>query len=195
MWLLLDKFQDIHRNIEIDLFTSERRLEFIEDGIDVALRIGDIDSQSAVARKLTSYRHRLVASPGFLQGRSIKSPAEVLSLKCAAWSKQYQSIKWTLGEETLEINPYIRANDYNHMRYLSLQGKCITELPPFLCKPYIDSGELIEVLPHYPMPEQSVNLLYPSRKSVSRITRVFIDYCVTSFKGDVLKTSSDLESD
>jgi DNA-binding transcriptional LysR family regulator len=178
MWALLDSFQALHTQIEIDLFVSERRLDFIEDGIDVALRVGEVASQSAVARFLLSYRHRLVASPEFLRNVSIQSPQDILSAQCGAWGQKGDVIAWTLGSENLSINPFLRANDYLHMRYLALRGKCITELPPFFCKKYLESGELVEVLPEYSMPELQVNLVYPSRKSLSRITRVFIDYCV-----------------
>ena len=182
MWKLLDDFQTLHANIEIDLFVSERRLSFIEDGIDVALRIGDVGSQSAVARLLMAYRHRLVASSEYLKSVSIETPQDILSQKCSAWCQKDDVIKWSLGNVNLIINPFIRANDYLHMLYLVLNHKCITELPPFFCEKYIESGELIEILPDYPMPEQQVNLVYPGRKSVSRITRVFIDYCVENFK-------------
>lgn len=178
MWTLLNNFQALHANIEIDLFVSERRLDFIEDGVDVALRIGDIASQSAVARLLMTYRHRLVTSPEYFAEVSIESPQDILSLKCAAWSQKDDVITWSLGNEKLTINPFIRANDYLYMRYLALSHKCITELPPFFCQKHLESGELAEVLPDYPMPEQQVNLVYPSRKSVSRITRVFIDFCI-----------------
>ena len=181
MWKLLDNFQALHANIEIDLFVSERRLDFIEDGVDVALRIGDITSPSAVARLLMAYRHRLVASPKFLSSQSIDSPQDILSKQCAAWCQKDQVIIWSLGTENVAINPFIRANDYFHMRYLALSHKCITELPPFFCQKYLESGELVEVLPGYPMPEQKVNLVYPSLKSVSRITRVFIDFCIENF--------------
>ncbi|MCF6304951.1 MAG: LysR substrate-binding domain-containing protein [Rhodobacteraceae bacterium] len=186
MWKLLDDFQQLHTNIEIDLFVSERRLDFIEDRIDVALRIGDVASQSAIARLLMIYRHRLVASPEFMAGLSIDSPQDILSKKCAAWCQKDQDIIWNLGKEKLAINPFFRTNEYMHIRYLTLNHKCITELPPFFCQKYIDSGELVEVLPDYPMPEQQVNLVYPSRKSVSRITRVFIDYIVKNFKVSII---------
>ncbi|MFV1983838.1 MAG: LysR family transcriptional regulator [Thiohalomonadales bacterium] len=182
MFKLLSDFQELYSNIEIDLFVSERRLDFIEDGIDVALRIGEVASQSAVARLLMTYRHRLVASPEFLTGCSISSPKDIVAMKCAAWCQKDQEIIWTLGNQKLTIEPFIRANDYLHMRYLALNHKCITELPPFFCQNHIESGEFVEVLPDYPLPEQHVNLVYPSRKSVSRITRVFIDYCVENFK-------------
>ena len=181
MWTLLDNFQSLHANIDIDLFVSERRLDFIEDGIDVALRIGDIASQSAVARLLMTYRHRLVASPKFLKNVSIQSPQDMLSIQCAAWGQKNDAVIWHLGNEKLTIDPFLRANDYLQMRHLALKGKCITELPPFYCQQYIERGELVEVLPDYAMPEQQVNLVYQSRKSVSRITRVFIDYCVENF--------------
>lgn len=181
MWSLLDDFQTLHRNIEIDLFVSERRLDFIEDGVDVSLRIGDIASQSAVARLLMTYRHKLVASPEYVDNLALKSPEDILLCRCAAWGQKNSRICWTLGNEHLNIDPYIRSNDYLHMRYLALKGKCITELPPFFGQKFLTSGELVEVLPNFPMPEQQVNLVYPSRKSLSRITRVFIDYCIENF--------------
>jgi len=56
------------------------------------------------------------------------------------------------------------------------------ELPPFFCKKYLESGDLVEVLPDYAMPEQQVNLMYPSRKGISRIIKVYIDYCFENFK-------------
>ncbi|VAW80517.1 Transcriptional regulator, LysR family [hydrothermal vent metagenome] len=189
MWKLLGSFQELYTNIEIDLFVTERRLDFIEDGIDVAVRIGDLASLSAIARLLLSYRHRVVASPEFLAGNLFKTPLDVATCKCAAWAKKEQDIVWFLGNEKVSIKPFIRANDYAYMRYLALNHKCITELPPFYCQEHIEKGALVEVLPEYPMPDQQVSLVYPSRKHVSRITRVFIDYCVKNFKVAVLLSS------
>ncbi len=182
MWKLLDNFQVQYSNIEIDLFVTERRLDFIEDGIDVALRVGDLVSQSAIARLLLNYRHRVVASPKFLAGNLLNIPLDVATYKCAAWAKKEQDIIWSLGNEKIPIKPFMRANDYTYMRNLALNHKCITELPPFYCQEHIENGELVEVLPDYPMPLQQISLVYPSRKNVSRITRVFIDYCVKHFK-------------
>jgi len=181
MWKLLEDFHDAHPNIEIDIFVSQRRLDFIEDGIDVAIRIGAVDSQSAIARLLMKYRHRVVASPTFLAKHPIESLADLGSSKCAAWVKNEETVTWTLGEEKLRVQPYIRANDYMHMRYLALNHQCVTELPPFFCQEEIQRGELVELFPEHPIPEWDVNIVYPRRKQVSRITRVFIDYCIENF--------------
>ena len=182
LWEVIDTFQVLYPNIKIDLFSTDRRVDFIEDGIDLTLRIGEINSQSSVARKISMYRHKLVASPNFLANKTISTPKDILSYPCAAWCKKDQLVSWSLGNEVIKISPIVRDNDYIHMCHIVLNGRCITELPPFMCDKYIATDELIEVLPDYPLPEQPIYLVYPSRKSVSRITRVFIDYCLEKLK-------------
>lgn len=182
MWEVIDAFQVLYPNIKINLFSTERRVDFIEDGIDLSLRIGDINSQSSVARQISTYRHKLVASPNFLVKKTINAPKDLLSYPCSAWCKKDQLVSWALGNEVIKISPIVRDNDYIHMCHLVLNDRCITELPPFISDKYIVTGELIEVLPDYPLPEQPIYLVYPNRKSVSRITRVFIDYCLDSLK-------------
>lgn len=181
MWQILDKFCELYPRVEVDLFVSERRLDFIEDGIDIALRIGEVASLSAVARKLTQYRHKLVATPEYLAANRISKPTDLCNVKTAAWSKKNQTVKWQLGEETITISPHVHANDYLHMRFLALRHKHLTELPPFLCQPFLQSGQLVEVLPKKSLPLQDIHLVYPGRKNISRIIRVFIDYCVENF--------------
>ena len=181
MWSLLDEFQSLYKNVEIDLFVSERRWDFSEDGVDIALRVGSIESQSAIARPLTVYRHKLVASPAFLEENPIETPLDIAGVSSAAWGAKGSSVEWLLGEHKVVIQPFLQTNDYLHLKHLAIQHRCITELPPFFCDSYFASGELVEVLPKFPLPEQQVNLVHPSRKSVSRIARVFIDFCLENF--------------
>ena len=182
MWQLVSEFQTLYPNVEVELFITERRIDFIDDGLDLAVRIGDVASRSAVARLLLNYRHKVVASPKFMQGKDLNSPDDIRKTPCATWCRKDQLAHWTLGKHKINLSPFIKANDYALMQQLALKHKCITELPPYLCNRQIADGELVEVLPDHPMPEQAVSLVYPSRKSVSRITRTFIDYCVQHFE-------------
>lgn len=178
-WDLIRDFQKDFPNVEVDLFVTERKVELIEDGIDVALRIGEVMQLSAVARKIYSYRHKLVATPEFIKSHGQpQKPSDLKQLRCAPWTKKQSEASWNLGEENVLLRPSIRANDYLHMRHIALNHEAITELPPFLAKDYLASGELVELLSGYPFPESIVNLVYPSRKQISRIARVYIDYCV-----------------
>jgi len=180
MWSLLSSFQRDYPFIQIEIVSTEQHLEFVEDNIDIALRIGELANQSAIARPLPSYRHRLVTTPSYLADKEITTPQELSTHATAAWGKQYRPIKWSLGEYQIDINPLIRSNDYEHLLYLVQEGNVITELPEFLCQHLLDEGKLVEVLADYKMPERSVNLLYPTRKGMSRITRVFIDFCLAN---------------
>ncbi len=180
-WSLLNNFQKKYSRIKLDIYATERNVDLIEDGIDVSLRIGDIDYLSAVARKLIDYRHILVATPEFITAfGKPKTPHELLGFPCVAWGKKNELIEWHLGDQKIKIEPYIRANDYHHMRYLTLQNHCITEQPPFMVRDLIMQNRLIQILPEYDFPQYSVSLLYQSRHQLSRIARVYIDYCISN---------------
>lgn len=180
-WELLKDFHEKYPLIELDIYASERKIDFIEDGIDVALRIGDVNYLSAIARKLTDYRHVLVATPEFIEKfGEPKSPQELSNFSCAAWHKKDTEIDWILGGEKISINASIRANDYPHMRYLALQHTCITELPPFMVSKLLAEKRLVKILPGFKFRQYSVNILYQSRKQLSRIARVYIDFCVSN---------------
>ncbi|VAW61324.1 Transcriptional regulator, LysR family [hydrothermal vent metagenome] len=180
-WALLKDFQEKYPLIELDIYATERKIDLIEDGIDVALRIGGIDYLSGVARKLIDYRHVLVATPQFIDTFGTpRSPQDLLNFPCVAWSKKASPVEWVLGEEKVTITPAVKANDYPHMRYLALQNIYITEQPAFLVNDLITDKRLLHILPEYTFPQYSVNLLYQSRHQLSHIARVYIDFCITN---------------
>lgn len=105
-WLLLRAFQKQYPGIKIRVMVTNRRIDMIADGIDVVLRVGDVREDSAVARKLISYAHLVVASPDFVakQGQPLE-PAALKDFPCAAWSTGDQSSSWILGGIPTPIRP------------------------------------------------------------------------------------------
>lgn len=175
---LLQDFQTRHPNVHIELLATERKVDLIEDGIDVALRIGGRKDNIAISQALGLYRHLLVASPNLLEKYFLpQQPEDLLKLPCAAWRETAQSNIWHLGDESIQVQPFFQVNDYLHLLELTLAGTCVTELPPFLAQPYIQSDRLVLLLEYYPLPAYELNLLYPSRKQMSRLVKTFIDFC------------------
>ncbi|MEO1297924.1 MAG: LysR family transcriptional regulator [Cyanobacteria bacterium J06636_16] len=175
---LLQDFQACHPSIKVDLLITERRVNLIEDGIDVALRIGDRQDEGAVIQRLGMYHHLLVASPSFLERYGYpQQPNDLLEIPCASWRNSADSCMWQLGNEAIQIEPFLQVNDYLHLLELALTGICVTELPPFLVQTYIAEEELEHLLENYPLPFSELNLLYPSRKQLSRLVRTYIDFC------------------
>ena len=84
---------------------------------------------------------------------------------------------WRLGDRVFESKAVLSTNDYAHLRVRALAGEVVTELPPFLAAKAIRERRLVALLPEHPMPEQQLNLLYPSHRHPSAIVRAYLDFC------------------
>lgn len=175
---LLQEFQARYPNVTVDVLMTERRVDLIEDGIDVALRIGDRKHQHATAQKLGEYQHLLVASPSLLERYGEpKSPEQLLQMPCASWKSPTDAPTWLLGNQVIKIAPLLQINDYLHLLELAIVGDYITELPPFLAKTAIANGDLVQLLIDFPLPVFELNLLYPSRRNLPHLVRTYINFC------------------
>ena len=175
---LLQDFQPVYPKVNLELYVTERRVDLVEDGIDVALRIGEIQDRRAIALRLGKYRHLLVASPALLEkyGTPLQ-PENLLEMPCASWKTPIDSKVWQLGDRAIKIEPFFQVNDYLHLLELALASRCVTELPPFLVRDYLANGQLKHLLPNYPLPLCELNLLCPSRKQLSYLVKTYIDFC------------------
>lgn len=178
-WDLLHAFQLQYPDIILNVYSSERRVDLIHDGIDVALRIGAIADESMIARHILNYRHLLVASPLLLERLGpVNMPDDLYRLPCAVWVSDSNSLRaWQLGPQKVFPNLTFSCNDYLHLKKLALNATAITELPPFLAQQEIAKGALVPLLQQYPLPEQMINLLYPSHKHPSTIIRAYLAFC------------------
>lgn len=178
-WSLLGEFQQQFPDIRLSVFSTERRVDLVQDGIDVALRVGAIVDESMVASRVASYRHVLVASPALLARLGRPRTAEALHrVPCAVWARGSSAQSaWTLGDTVVEPDALLSTNDYVHLRAVALRGEAVTELPPFLARDALTRGELVRVLPSLKLPEVSINLLYPSHRHPSSLVRAYLNYC------------------
>lgn len=175
---LLQDFQSRYRQVKVEIFITERRINLIEDEIDVALRVGDRKDKQAITRKLGEYQHQIVASPDFLNHYGEPSrPEQLLTMPCISWNNHKDVTIWLLGNQAIQITPILQVNDYFHLLQLVLTGAYITELPPFLIQEHLANGQLKRVLQEYQLPTQELHLLYPSRNQLSRLVKTYIDFC------------------
>jgi len=177
-WRLLMDFRRAYPEVTLDVFASERRVDLAADGIDVAIRIGDLVRADYVGRRLATYRHVLVASPAFLNAHRVARPDDVLGVPCGGFrAGPDYTLSWTLGERVLRPSPVVLANDYAQLRALALAGDVLTELPPFLAHQSVEAGELVRVLPGAPFPETTVTAVIPERRHTSALVRTYLEFC------------------
>jgi DNA-binding transcriptional LysR family regulator len=178
-WQLISDFQKAHPDIRVHLLSTERRVHPVEDGIDVALRVGRVEHEALIATHLLDYRHVLVASPQFLEsnGRP-NSPQDLSRFPCATWSLGTNTTStWRFPDLSMEPNAVLSTNDSMHLLHSAMSGEVITELPPFIVKEPIRRGQLVQLLSDYPLPEFSLNLLYPAHRHPSAVVRTYLEYC------------------
>lgn len=177
-WELLAAFQREHPDIQVVVYTTERAVDLSVEGIDVALRIGAVLHESVVAKRLLTYRHVLVASPGLVERFGIpQGPDALLAMPAGIWVRDPGARRpWRLGEREVHPTPVLAVNDYLHLRQRALRGDFVTELPPFLAAEALRDGRLVALLPDYPFPQQQVSLLY--QQQASRVVRAYIEYCI-----------------
>jgi DNA-binding transcriptional LysR family regulator len=121
---MLAAFQRRYPDIQIHVYSTERRVDLVEDGIDVALRVGAIVHEAMVARRVLSYRNVLVASPRLVERFGVPVHPDALHrLPCAVWASRIDvPARWELGGHIVEPKAVLSTNDYHHLCNRALRG-------------------------------------------------------------------------
>ena len=174
--------------LEVDL--SARFVDLIGENFDVAIRPGDLrDDASLAARRIASFTGGLYAAPAYIARRGTPSEPEALMEHdgLRILSRTGDAMPWILerGEQRWEGIPPGRAtvNSPELLMRMALQGAGITLVSDHLALPYLEPGELVEVLPDWHSPPVSVWAVFPGRRLMPARTRVFIDALVEKFSG------------
>jgi DNA-binding transcriptional LysR family regulator len=163
------KFLTKYPEIEIELILNDRMIDLVEEGVDVAIRLGDHLPPNVIARNIASAPRVLVATPEYL-GRMprIRTPRDLVNheyIRFAGIATDNQ-MEFSRGAEKIVVSTRgrYRVNSSLALRQCFLEGVGLGTAPAWLVQDLIDAGDLIHVLPKWKMASQPVYLIYPSRK-------------------------------
>jgi DNA-binding transcriptional LysR family regulator len=181
---LLPEFLDRYPKVQVRLLSSDRRVDVIDEGIDVAIRVRTrLDTDAALVLRTFGLSSVLpVASPALLgmHGRP-QRPADLSGLPALSLLEREGAHEWELigpGEERVrvEIQPRLICGDFNVMLEAARRGIGVALLPEFVCAPAITRGELEVVLPDWSAPQGVMHFVYPSRRGLLPAVRAFVDF-------------------
>jgi len=175
-----------HPDLALDLTLSDRVVDLVEEGFDVAVRIGQLPASSLIGRKLANTRMILCAAPAYLAARGAPSlPADLAAHDVISYSLFAAGENWTftgpLGAQTVRVAPRLRTNSGDTCRAAALLGQGVVLQPSFIVGADLAAGTLVELMPGWRAGELGVYAVYPSRKFVSPKVRVLIDFLVEAF--------------
>jgi DNA-binding transcriptional LysR family regulator len=180
-------FMAKHPKVNLDITLSDRVVDLVDEGFDIAIRIARLANSSLVSRKLASTRMVLCASPTYLRkAGKPKHPEDLAHHAVLAYSYWSGRDEWTFegpeGAVTVKTRPCIRSNSGDTCRAGALQHRGLILQPTFLVGDDLRSGALVEVLPPYRSVELGIYAMFPTRQHVTPKVRLLIDFLVASFK-------------
>jgi len=184
MPLMLPEFLAKYPQVRVQLHVSNRRVDVINEGFDVAIRVRNKldDDGSLVMRSFGQIQELLVASPKYLDraGRP-REPEELHDHVTMSMSEDEVKQRWDLqGADgtvrRVDLKPRVAGFDFPMLMALAKQGLGITMLPETLCAEAVRNGELEVVLPQWRLPQGIAHAVFASRRGLLPAVRVFIDF-------------------
>lgn len=179
-------FHARYPQIAIEAMMNDRFVDLIDEGYDVAVRIGDLRDSSLVARRIAPCRNVLCASPAYLDRRGRpQHPDDLAKHDCLLYDNPANPREWTLigprGRVAVAVAGPLSANNGDLLCTAALGGMGVAKLPTFIVGPYLRDGRLEIVLPDCPVPEQGIHAVYPHSRNLSLKVRVFVDFLAQRF--------------
>ena len=176
-------FQVEYPEVRIHVLVTERLVDHIAEGIDLAFRVGALSDSTLVSRKLLHYRHQLLASEKYLdRNKAPKKPQDLLQHQLLAFSFWNPQNSWifTRGDarETVNFLPRLAINDYAGLATALVAGSGIGELPPIVAPHLLQSGKLVEVMPSWRFPAVDISILHLGNRHIARPVRLFKEFAV-----------------
>ena len=180
---LVGSFQASYPDVRVQVFITDRIVDQIAEGVDVAFRVGTLKDSTLVARRLLTYRHQVVASPAYLKTcKPPKIPRDLLKHRLLAFSFWKPDYNWnfthTNGRDTERIafEPYLAMNDYAGLATALLAGIGIGELPPIVQPELLREGLLVEVMPSWHLGLFDLSLVHLGNRFIPRHVRAFKEF-------------------
>jgi DNA-binding transcriptional LysR family regulator len=180
-------FLDRYAEMTLDLVLNDRVVDLIEEGFDMAIRIGDLADSELVARRLAPCRYVVCASPRYIKRRGApKHPAELSDHHCLEYSLRAPSGRWVFtgldGKDVaVAISGRLRATNGDLLRSAAVQGTGIILTPTFIVGDDLRDGALRELLGEYSVKPAGIFAVYPAGRYPSPKLRSFVDFLADQF--------------
>ncbi len=174
---------------EIDVTLSDRVVDLVNEGFDLAIRIARLADSSLIARRIAPCRIVACAAPAYLKKHGApRRPADLAAHNCLGYSYAASRNEWRFtgpnGVESVRVAGRLNANNGDVLRLAAVRGEGIVIQPTFLIGDDLASGDLVSILPGFVPDELAIQAVYPHSRHLSVKVRSFIDFLVARFGQD-----------
>lgn len=178
---LIQAYLAAHPQVTIELYLSDRTVDLVSEGFDLAIRIGSVHGAALLTRRLGATSGMLCASPSYLEASgSLSSPEELEQHRCIVYNAPPHSSDWELVKEgsriTVPVKTRLAVNSLAMVRDAAIAGLGIARLPTFICRESLDAGRLVRVLSQWAVLERPVYAVCVGKKFMPAKVRALLDF-------------------
>ena len=182
-WGLISSFMIEYPKVSIEMDLTERTVDLVGEGYDLALRTGKLPDSSLISRHLADSHFALFAHPEYLERHGqLSTPDDLQQHECLIFGVSVQDGSWDLSSQRkhrqVAVAGRLATTSLETIFHACAAGFGIGQLPIVTCQALVDEGKLVRVLPAWEGGVHGLFLVYPSRTQVSPGVRAFIDYLV-----------------
>lgn len=176
-------------DLKVDIDFNDRRVDIVDEGFDMAIRIGQLPDSSLIARKISSSRILTVAAPAYWKANGVpQHPEDIASHNCLTYAYMATPNSWHFhdpdqpGQEmSVRVRGTLSSNNGNALTEAAAAGLGVVHTPGFICGQHLRSGALVEVLQDYEPEPVGIYAIYPPNRHLSAKVRSFIDFLSARF--------------
>tara|TARA_R110001583_G_C5641511_1_gene407896 strand:- start:185 stop:1150 length:966 start_codon:yes stop_codon:yes gene_type:complete len=178
----LPEFLKRYPEITVDVNLDDRKVDVIEEGFDISVRISELPDSSLVAKRLGPCRHTIVAAPEYLERCGTpRTPEELRDHNIVSYRYQESALAWHFQtpdnkSTAVTVSGSLMMNNSLALRATLLEGVGIARTPTFAVGQDIREGRLIPILRDYDVLDVTIFLVYPQRRHLSPKVRAFVDF-------------------
>ncbi|MGB1800334.1 MAG: LysR family transcriptional regulator [Gammaproteobacteria bacterium] len=182
----IDLFLKQHPELTINIDFSDRQVDLIQEGLDLAFRIADLKDSNLIARKISPIRLVLCASPKYLKKHGTpKTPSDLKQHRLLQYNSGSTST-WKLQDKKgkqhhVNFSAKIIANNGDFLKDMAISGHGIIAIPTFITWQAIKKKKLVPILSDYVLPNLNAYAVYPKTRHLSYRTRMLIDFLIDRF--------------
>ncbi|MGZ9711579.1 LysR family transcriptional regulator [Glaciimonas sp. GNP009] len=183
---VLPLYAERYPNVVLDVSLSDRIVDQVDEGYDLAIRIGKLQGQSLVVRKIAPARVLLCAGPGYLaKNGTPQHPIDLENHVCLNYAYSTPRDEWRFLRDGKTIAVHVKGglntNNGDLLREAAIAGMGIIRQPSFIVGDDVRAGRLVMLLPEYHSETLSIYAAYPSRRHLSAKVRTFVDFLGEQF--------------
>jgi DNA-binding transcriptional LysR family regulator len=174
------EFMKVHTELKVDMDLADRVVDLVDEGYDMAVRIGRLSDSSLIARRLCPMPLYVCGAPSYLErAGSPQLPDDLRQHECLMYA-YHSGETWQLhgehGDLSVPVSGRFRVNNGEALLEAALAGLGLAILPAFMSAPALADGRLTEVLPRWRPMAQAIHAVYPHNRHLSAKVRLFVDF-------------------